>query len=83
MQVTLQQRGIDDLQQLFAALYRRRSLHEWRCCRTVGVVQLFHQVTAFLSPQKKKLKIFVLVLMFHISAAEGQMCLDVPQTCVR
>lgn len=48
MQVTFQQGGVDDLQQLFAALNRRRSLHERRCGGGVGVIQLFHQVAAFL-----------------------------------
>lgn len=48
MQVTFQQGGVDDLQQLFAALNRRRSLHERRRGRGVGVIQLFHQMAAFL-----------------------------------
>lgn len=48
VQVTFQQGGVDDLQQLFAALNRRRPLHERRRGGGVGVIQLFHQVAAFL-----------------------------------
>lgn len=48
VQVTLQQGGIDDLQELFATLYGGRALHERRRRRRVGVVELFHKVAAFL-----------------------------------
>lgn len=48
MQVTLEQGGVDDLQQFFAAFNRRRALHERRRRRRVGVVQLFDEVAAFL-----------------------------------
>lgn len=54
VQVALQQGGIDDLQELFATLYGRRALHEWRRRGRVGVVELFHKVAAFLRGQTKK-----------------------------
>ena len=48
MQVTFEQRGVDDLKELLAALDGRRALHERRGRRGVGVVQLLHKVVAFL-----------------------------------
>lgn len=48
VQVTFEQRGVDDLQEFFAALNGRRSLHERRRCGRAGVVQLFDKMAAFL-----------------------------------
>lgn len=48
VQVTLKQRGVDDLQQLLAALDGRCSLHERGGGGRVRVVQLLHQVAALL-----------------------------------
>ena len=50
MEVTLQQSGVYDLQELLAALDGGRSLHEWRGGGRVRVVQLLHQVAALLLP---------------------------------
>lgn len=50
MQVALEQRGVDDLQELLVALDGRSSLHERRGGGRVRVVQLFHQVAALLWP---------------------------------
>lgn len=53
VQVALQQGGINDLQELFAAFNRRCAFHERRCCRGVGVIQLLHKVAAFLWGDKQ------------------------------
>lgn len=49
MQITFQQRGVNDLQELFAAFNGRCALHEWRRGGGVRVVQLLNKVAAFLS----------------------------------
>lgn len=52
MQVTLEQRGVNDLQKLLAALDGRRPLHEWGGGGWVRVVQLLHQVAALLHKEQ-------------------------------
>lgn len=48
MQVAFEQCGVDDLQELFAALDSGGPLHKRRGSRRLRVVQLLHQVAAFL-----------------------------------
>lgn len=63
MQVTFEQGGVDDLQEFFAASNSWRSLHERRRCGRVGVVQLFHEVAAFLCGKIKKTRGFTPYLL--------------------
>lgn len=48
MEVALEQCGVDDLKEFLAALYGWRSFHERRRGGRIRVIQLLHQMTAFL-----------------------------------
>lgn len=53
MEVAFEQGGVYDLKKLLAAFDCRRALHEWGWSGRVRVVQLLHQMTAFLFNLKK------------------------------
>lgn len=76
MQIALQQSGVNDLQELFAAFNGGCSLHERRRCRRVRVIQLLHKMAPFLCRRGKK---GVIHTYFH-SGLHSHYCTSLFQT---
>lgn len=79
MEVAFEQGGVYDLKKLLAAFDCRSALHERGCGGRVRVIQLLHQMTAFLCNYKKKKTVSKMKLKRNAKDSEA-LCL---QTCVR